>query len=423
MSDRLRIGVWLNSTPHGGGSFQYALTTLLSLGELHRRQPNKYEFVYFSATPEWKSLLEENAVAGDGDFVVLNRSLIVRMIGRLARTSEAGLRLWRWFNQAVPSTYRAVYEKDVDVMLSTASDVFAGEIAVPTVSVIHDLMHRYEPGFSEVGSAKAIRERESLFRSMCRFCRILLVDSELGKQHVQESYGEVLKAEVMVLPFLPAPYVLHHDPKGDHASVRAKYRLPESYVFYPSQFWEHKNHHRLIEAIKLLQDQGITVNAVLVGSEKNNFARVCRLIEELGLNSQVQILGYVPDEDIVGLYKCARALVMPTFFGPTNIPIVEALFLGVPVACSDLYAMPEQVGEAGLLFDPTSVADIAEKIGRLWTDASLRAELVRKGYDRVKDMTIEDYAWRWEGIIEAAVHLSEVPQMDADAKVARVSGS
>ena len=67
--------------------------------------------------------------------------------------------------------------------------------------------------------------------------------------------------------------------------------------------------------------------------------------------------------------------------------------------------MPKQVGEAGLLFDPFKVADMAEKIRKVWTDKSLRQELVKKGYTRTKNMNLENYGKKWEIIIEEALSL------------------
>jgi glycosyltransferase involved in cell wall biosynthesis len=80
-----------------------------------------------------------------------------------------------------------------------------------------------------------------------------------------------------------------------------------------------------------------------------------------------------------GLYRAARALVMPTFFGPTNIPQLEAFALGCPVATSRIYGIPEQVGDAALLFDPSSVDEIYDAIEKLWTDDALCAGLAQKG--------------------------------------------
>ena len=83
-------------------------------------------------------------------------------------------------------------------------------------------------------------------------------------------------------------------------------------------------------------------------------------------------------------YRRARAMVMPTFFGPTNIPPLEAFALGCPVAVSNIYGIPEQVGDAALLFDPNSVEEIADCIERLWQDDALCASLISKGHARTE---------------------------------------
>jgi len=100
------------------------------------------------------------------------------------------------------------------------------------------------------------------------------------------------------------------------------------------------------------------------------------------------------------LYKLSTALVMPTLFESLSIPIWEAFYLGVPVVSSNVCALPEQVGDAGLLFDPNDVEDMAGKIYRIWIDEDLRKELIQRGYERIKDLTFEKYAKDWESIID-----------------------
>jgi glycosyltransferase involved in cell wall biosynthesis len=94
-------------------------------------------------------------------------------------------------------------------------------------------------------------------------------------------------------------------------------------------------------------------------------------------------MGYVPNDDLPEFYKRARALVMPTFFGPTNIPPLEAFALGCPVAVSNIYGISEQVGDAALLFDPKSVGEIAAAIKSLWVDNELCSVLIDRG--RIRD--------------------------------------
>jgi len=85
-------------------------------------------------------------------------------------------------------------------------------------------------------------------------------------------------------------------------------------------------------------------------------------------------------------------LVMPTLFESVSIPIYEAFALGVPVCCSNVVALPEQVGDAALIFDPNNAADIADKILQLLRDVPLAAELVIRGKQRVKNFDHADYA-------------------------------
>jgi len=83
--------------------------------------------------------------------------------------------------------------------------------------------------------------------------------------------------------------------------------------------------------------------------------------------------------------------------------IWEAFYLGVPVVSSNVCALPEQVGDAGLLFNPHDIEDMTEKIYKIWTDEGLRKDLVSKGCERVKNLTLENYAKQWEEIIKEAI--------------------
>lgn len=142
------------------------------------------------------------------------------------------------------------------------------------------------------------------------------------------------------------------------------------------------------------------MNLVLVGSEQNNRKNIEKMIQAEELDNQVRILGYVSNDEMVYLYQHARAMVMPTFFGPTNIPPLEGFALGCPVATSRIYGLPEQVGDAALLFDPHSVEEIADCIDRLWTNDVLCAELVEKGKRKSELWGPEAYQKAFIDIIE-----------------------
>lgn len=103
------------------------------------------------------------------------------------------------------------------------------------------------------------------------------------------------------------------------------------------------------------------------------------MVIQLDLVDDVIFLGYVSDNAIGLLYRRARAMIMPTFSGPTNIPPLEAMKSGCPSAVSNIYAMPEQTKGAALLFDPESVEDMASAMAKLWEDDELCRELSERG--------------------------------------------
>ena len=156
----------------------------------------------------------------------------------------------------------------------------------------------------------------------------------------------------------------------------------------------------LLEAVKYLVEELPDIRLVLVGSEKNGVRKVKRYIRENGLEEHVMIKGFVSNGNIKYLYRHAVGLVMPSYFGPTNIPPLEAMALGCPVAVSDKYAMPEQVGDAGLLFDPDAPAEIAACIRKMWCDDDLRQEMIQKGYDRINRWTRKEFGERLRRIME-----------------------
>ena len=205
------------------------------------------------------------------------------------------------------------------------------EVEIPYILAIHDLQHRLQPEFPEVSAGGEWEAREYLFRNGARNATLLLADSEVGREDILNFYGPygVEPDQVKVLPFLPARYLFAKSDEERRQRIRIKYQLPESYLFYPAQFWPHKNHRRIIEALGQLRNEfGLRIPIVFCGSHagdirEHTFYEARSVSSEMGLDKEIWYLGYVPDEEMSALYSEAVGLIMPTFFGPTNIPILE----------------------------------------------------------------------------------------------------
>lgn len=238
-----------------------------------------------------------------------------------------------------------------------------------------------------------------LFNKILQKPLFIIADSRNAKDDLVRFYN-VEDDKIKVIP--PIPNICNSK-LLDLASLRRKYCLPNGFLYYPAHIIPMKNHFNLIKAINHIKtSKGINVNLVLAGPAQNKeyYRDLLAVISKYELDNQVKYLGFLLYEEILTLYKVATALVMPSLFEGAGIPVLEAFYLGCPVVSSNVSALPEQVGDAGLLFDPENIEDMAEKIYRIWIDEDLRKELVEKGYERVEDMTLERYAKQWEDVIK-----------------------
>lgn len=300
-----------------------------------------------------------------------------------------------------------------EVIIYGAPDRRSFEIGLPYVMPIHDLQHRLQPEFPEVSERGEFERREYIYRNAARTARLLLVDSPIGAEDLLELYAPlgVRPERVKILPFMPPPYLLRRieSPEKDFSGTSGRIEIPEGFLLYPAQFWPHKNHDRLIRALAVLrQENGLTPHLVLTGANSGNLRRrtfkdVMRVARELSVANQITYLGYVPDDLMFDLYRKATGLVFPTFFGPTNIPIVEAWSVGCPVLTSDLRGIREHAGDAAILVDPRSIEALAEGMRRLITDEDLRSRLRAKGEQALSAHTRGDYIASLRDIISAAV--------------------
>lgn len=387
-----RIGLFLGAGPADGGTFQYNQAMLDAVASLPK---NQYEVTVAYVDPLWKGYLSGYSLKT----INVQLGFWGRAFGKLWRACGLPLKWWREISPYFHPVAQKLIAEKCNLWIFPSQDVWSYQVKVPALAAIHDLMHRYERRFPEVSSEGEYEKREKHYSNMCKEAGGILVDSVVGLRQVHESYG-VPKEKIFVLPYIPPRYVYENKVREDFDE---KYNLPGKFIFYPAQYWEHKNHIRLIKAVNTLKEEIPDIQLVLVGSRKNNYETAYRTVEGLNLQDNVHFMGYVPDNDIPEFYRRARALVMPTFFGPTNIPPLEAFVLGCPVAISGIYGIPEQVGDAALLFNPESVEEITGCIRRLWINDDLCAELAEKGQRRAAAWGPEQFNRRVQQIIERIV--------------------
>ncbi len=262
-------------------------------------------------------------------------------------------------------------------------------LEVPYMVVVWDLQHRLQPWFPEVSANGNWQHRDTLYTAVLGRAAAVIVGTQAGKLEV-ERFFRVDPSRILIMPH-PTPRFADA-PIEAGRSVRGKYGITGDYLFYPAQFWAHKNHVNLLLALQLLQSRfDRPLSIAFVGADHGNLAHVKATVDRLGLTDRVHFLGFVPREDLIDLYKEAFALSYVTFFGPENLPPLEAFALGCPVIASEVSGAREQLGDAVLYVDPTSPERMAEAVLRLSREERLRERLIDAGRRIAKARTPEGF--------------------------------
>jgi len=272
--------------------------------------------------------------------------------------------------------------------------------ALPTIYNPHDLQHLHYPEFFKPCE---IAWREMVYRAACHLASYVVVGSHWIKQDVVRHY-QLDPYKVQVIPWAPPTQVHLPPPAGSLAAVQEKYQLQLPFTYYPAMVWEHKNHLRLLEALTYLRDHwGLIVRLVCTGDRCTDFwPHVEERLRTLNLDRQGRFLGMVSPNELRAIYRLAQFVIFPSLFEGGALPMFESWLEATPLACSTAAMLPEQAGDAALLFDPYSIPAMADAIRRMATDANLRVELVQKGQQRLRDFSWERTAKAYRGVYRLA---------------------
>jgi glycosyltransferase involved in cell wall biosynthesis len=256
---------------------------------------------------------------------------------------------------------------------------------VPSIYHPHDLQHVHLPEFF---SPREWAKRDRMLRGFCEQAAAVSCTSSWVKRDLVRQFG-LSDTKVAIVELAGALSAYPTPVADDLADARRKFDLPEDgFVFYPAQTWPHKNHVALLEALAIIRERhGVTIPLVSSGNRTEHFAAIQKKIDELRLGGAVRFPGFVSPLELQCLYRLCRCVAIPTLFEAASGPMNEAFMAGAPVACSNVTSLPEQAGDAALVFDPRKPAEIADAVWRLWSDEGLRQTLAERGRSNVSRFT------------------------------------
>ena len=385
-SKKVKIGVYLGHglpSAHAGGGFTFQESLLNALMSYQ----GKHTFIlyYYGDTDEkgsssvyYKSLVKRV-------FSQFKTTILIRLLNSLSH------RIDKYQVKKKYQSYlnKAVIEDPVDlVWFMTPTFEY---VEIPYLLTVWDLQHRRQSFFPEVSvSGSTFAEREAFYQTVIPRSTYTIVGNQEAKKEVVRFYG-MPDERVKTLEF-PTPDFAFKVHEKLSVDIIEKYSLQKPFLFYPAQFWPHKNHVAIIEAVKKLkEDHNETFHVVFTGSDKGNLSYVKAFAKESGVSDQVHFLGFVSVEELVAFYKNAFALVFASYFGPNNIPPLEAMAFGCPVIAADVPGVQEQLGDAALFFAPQDVTNLVQRIISLAQQNDLRVTLIEAGKRRADSWKSCDY--------------------------------
>jgi glycosyltransferase involved in cell wall biosynthesis len=196
----------------------------------------------------------------------------------------------------------------------------------------------------------------------------------------QSAYKDLLRiypkycCNVAILPFVSS---LFFEKAGDvpYSVILDKYNIKENYFICSNQFWVHKNHIVLIEAVSILKKSNVDVKVYFTGREfdyrdPGNTVRLKNRVAELRLEENILFLGFIPRGEQLTFIKYAKAVIQPSLFEGWNTTIEDAKYLQKKIIASDIPVHREQLGNKGIYFDPSSASDLAAEMKNLYNDVT-----------------------------------------------------
>lgn len=305
--------------------------------------------------------------------------------------------LLSWFFYGGPRTLskwlgpQDVYHELSDILLPVPSkrkiaslhDVFA--VTIPASSAWHSRLL-----FAK--SRRVLQEADAI-----------LTVSHFSKQQIVERLG--IRTDKVAVVYGGVSGVFRRvEDESRLLATRQKYEIGPDYFLFVGTINCRKNPVGLLRAFQLqgARSRNSGLQLVFCGKLGIGSEEFLREVSERGLTQNVRILHSVSDSELAELMSGCRALVLPSLGEGFGLPVAEAMACGAPVICGNQCAMREVAGDAAIAIDPTDVAQLAEAMERIVSDAQLAHSLRHRGMERARQFTWQRTA---ERVLELYEHL------------------
>ena len=359
----MRVGIYYNNPPPKAGGAYTLLNTIIN--DINSSEVEHDFYIFYNDSSAPKKYQENNIVYINCYKKNKKPNLILRIIRKFFNFS---------FKKSNDDYLNNIFNNENIDLLWILGPYYINT-AIPFVFTVWDLGHRMLPCFPEVSRGNEWKYREKMYKEMLPKATYIIAGNKTGKNEIIANFP-VNPEKIHIMP-LPIPSFCFND---SIQIVNPSFQVNFPFIFYPAQFWAHKNHIILIETIAWLRDEKkIIINCYFTGYDHGNLEYVNKKIKKYNLENQIFIIGFISQDELIYLYKNALAMVFPSFLGPNNLPPLEAMALGCPLLYSDITGHIEQMEGAGLPINATNASNIGEAIIKIFQDSKFREDLILNG--------------------------------------------
>ena len=290
--------------------------------------------------------------------------------------------LWR-----VWGVTRQLEKEKIDIFhgLSNELPLNIHQSEVKSIVTIHDLIFLRYPQYYHSIDRKIYTYK---FRKACENADKIIAISECTKRDIIEFF-RIPADKIEVVYQGCDPSFIHPVAEEKKREVRAKYQLPDHYILNVGSIEERKNALSAVQALMMLPEQ---IHLVIVGRQTEYTDKVEHFIKENKLEERVHIISNVPFDDLPAFYQLAEIFVYPSRFEGFGIPIIEALYSGIPVVAATGSCLEEAGGPDSIYVHPDDIKGMADALKQIYTDPERKKNMIEKGHSFAKRFSEEKQA-------------------------------